>query len=77
MTGIIDTHAHLDDPWFLPRIDRVLEELRGKGVAAIITSGSDVPSSKRSVELAEQFGMVYASVGVYPNEVDAAPADWL
>ena len=40
MTGIIDTHAHLDDPWFLPRIDRVLEELRGKGVAAIITSGS-------------------------------------
>ncbi|MDE7010353.1 MAG: TatD family hydrolase [Oscillospiraceae bacterium] len=77
MTGIIDTHAHLDDPWFLPRIDRVLEELRGKGVAAIITSGSDVASSERSAALAERFGLVYASVGVYPNEVDAAPADWL
>ena len=77
MTGIIDTHAHLDDPWFLPRIDRVLEELREKGVAAVITSGSEVPSSERSVDLAGRFGMVYASVGVYPNEVDAAPADWL
>ena len=77
MRGIIDTHAHLDDPWFLPRIDRVLAELREKGVAAVITSGSEVPSSRRSVALAERFETVYASVGVYPNEVDTAPADWL
>ena len=77
MTGIIDTHAHLDDPWFLPRIGEVLEELREKGVAAVITSGSEVPSSQRSVDLARRFDMVFASVGVYPNEVDAAPADWL
>lgn len=77
MRGIIDTHAHLDDPWFLPRIDRVLEELRGKGVAAVITSGSEAPSSERSVDLAARFEMVYASVGIYPNEVDTAPTDWL
>lgn len=77
MRGIIDTHAHLDDPWFLPRIGKALGELREKGVAAVITSGSDVASSERSAALAERFEMVFASVGVYPNEVNTAPADWL
>ena len=42
MTGIIDTHAHLDDPWFLPRIDRVLEELRGKVVNGEIAGSTAI-----------------------------------
>ncbi|MDE7054017.1 MAG: TatD family hydrolase [Oscillospiraceae bacterium] len=75
--GLIDTHAHMDDPCFQDSIETVLLSERQKGVERIITSGSELPSSIRSVALAERFDMVCASVGVYPNEAANAPAGYL
>lgn len=75
--GLIDTHAHMDDPCFQDSLETLLLSERQKGVERIITSGSELPSSIRSVELAKRFDMLYASVGVYPNEAANVPEGYL
>ena len=74
---IFDTHAHMDSPCYAKDLDAVMEEQKGKGVNGIITSGSELPSSMRSVELAEKYDFVYATVGIYPNETANLPDDYL
>ena len=51
----------------------MLARARAAGVAAVVNAGADVPSSRRSIELARRHPMVFASVGVHPH--DAAEAD--
>ena len=46
------------------------------GVATIICVGYDVETSRQAVALAGQDPRVYATVGVHPNDVAAAPTDW-
>ena len=47
------------------------------GVKLIINSGSSVPSSRRSVELARKWDFVLASVGVFPLEAYTVEEGWL
>ena len=75
--GIIDTHAHMDDPCFCDHLSEVLASEQEKGVEMIIQSGSELPSSRRSVELACKYDCLVASVGVYPDEVLGIPEDYL
>lgn len=75
--GIVDTHAHMDDPVFRDHIGSVLEEEKKRGVERIIQSGSELPSSRRSVDLAEKYDMLSASVGIYPNETEGLPDDYI
>lgn len=75
--GIIDTHAHMDDPCFVGRLDEVLQREQELGVRLIIQSGSEIPSSERSVKLAETYDCIVASIGVYPNEALTQPEDYL
>ena len=77
LKGIIDTHCHMDDPCFADRLDQVLEEQQAAGVVVIMNSGSELPSSLRSCEMAEKYDMVYASVGIYPNETANLPEDYI
>lgn len=77
LKGIIDTHCHMDDPCFADRLDQMLEEQQEAGVVAIMNSGSELPSSLRSCEMAEKYDMVYASVGIYPNETANLPEDYI
>ncbi|MGI5888559.1 MAG: TatD family hydrolase [Oscillospiraceae bacterium] len=75
--GIIDTHAHMDDPCFAGKLDEVLASEKEKGVEMIIQSGSELPSSRRSAELAEKYDIFTASVGVYPNEAAGVPKNYI
>lgn len=75
---IVDTHCHLDEEGFAHELDEVVAAAVDNGVAAIVTIGTSVASSRRSIELAERFpGVVYAAVGIHPNyTADAKPGDW-
>ena len=77
MRNIFDTHAHYDEDCFAPNLEQVLTAQQKAGVAAIINCGFHLPSSLRSVALAEQYAFVFAAVGVFPLEAAALPADWL
>ena len=69
----IDTHCHLHWTGFDPDRDEVIQRAIGAGVTRMVSIGEDVPSSRRSIELADQHPAVYAAVGVHPN--DCAPFD--
>ncbi len=72
---LIDTHAHLDYPDFAPDFDAVLARATEAGVTRIVTIGTSVASSRRAVELAEQYPNVFAVIGVHPNEAEGAEDD--
>ena len=77
MTGIFDTHAHYDETVFEGRLDEVFASQLKNGVELIINSGSDLPSSYRSAEMAKKYPFVYAAVGIHPQSAGQLPDDWL
>ena len=70
-----DTHAHLDYPDFATELIPVVERASGAGISRIITIGTDLESSRRSIQIAEQFPNVFAVVGWHPSYAMNAPAD--
>ncbi|HEY3860242.1 MAG TPA: TatD family hydrolase [Verrucomicrobiae bacterium] len=70
-----DTHAHLGFPGFAADLPQAVERALEAGIVKIITIGTDLESSTRAVQLAEQFPCVYAAVGWHPTHVMDAPMD--
>jgi TatD DNase family protein len=70
-----DTHAHLNYPDFAPEIEAVVERARQSGITRIVAIGTDESSSRRCLELSEQFPNVHAAVGWHPSDAGQAPAD--
>lgn len=66
---IFDTHAHYDDGRFDEDREEVLASLSQYGVGAVCNIGSDLESSRNSVELAGKHRFMYAAVGVHPESV--------
>ena len=63
-----DTHAHYCDKRFNDDRDDLLGSMPGAGISLILNSGSSLRSSKFSLELADKYPFVYASVGVHPHD---------
>jgi len=73
----IDTHTHLHFEHFEADRAAVLDRARAAGVRAIITLGTGVPSSQRSLAIARQHAEVFAAVGIHPSEAhQATEKDW-
>jgi TatD DNase family protein len=75
MVELIDTHAHLDFAEFDADREEVIRRAAGQGVTRIVTVGTGLESSARAIALAEKYDGVFASVGIHPNDCDAAPED--
>jgi len=75
MAIFYDTHAHLDYPDYANDLTEVIERAHTTGIAKIISIGTDLDSSRRAIQLAEQFPNVYAAVGWHPSNVMDAPDD--
>ena len=65
---LIDTHCHLDFKDFDQDRDEVIDRARAKGVQRIVNVASSIEGTRRSVELAAKYEMIYASIGVHPHE---------
>ncbi len=64
---LADTHCHLCLPAFDPDLPEVLARARQEGVERILVPGIDLETSRRAVELAEDYEEVFAAVGVHPH----------
>lgn len=74
---LIDTHAHLFDERFAKDLPAVLDRAAAAGVERVICLGIDLESSRASVEIANQYPLVVAAVGIQPNHTAEAKAgDW-
>jgi TatD DNase family protein len=69
----VDSHAHLFFKDFHDDLDEVIQRARDVGVDYIVCPGTDLPTSKQSIALAEKYDMVYACIGFHPH--DASKAD--
>jgi TatD DNase family protein len=65
------------DPAFAGDVDAVLQRAAEAGVEKIVCVGYDLESSRAAVALAGAHATIYATVGVHPNYLAEAPADWL
>src|SRR2546428_9998497 len=70
-----DTHAHLDYPDFASDFTQVLERAQAAGITRLISTGTDLESSRRAVALAEKYPAIFAVVGWHPSQATEAPAD--
>ena len=67
---IFDSHAHYDDSRFDGDLDDLFNRVfKEKGVCGAITCGTNLQSSKQAVAIAEKYDNIYASVGVYPEDI--------
>lgn len=74
---MIDTHCHLNFKSFSQDFDAVIKQAEKDGVKTIINVGTEISSSKRAVELAEQYENLYAIVGAHPHHADKVETGWL
>lgn len=65
---MIDSHVHLDDEAFSEDREDIIKSLGENGIELVINNSSDLPSSERSVELANKYDNIYAAIGVHPHE---------
>lgn len=65
-----DTHCHLDLENFNADRDEVIRRAQETGLTRILIPGITVTSSRTVVKLADFHPMLYAAVGVHPNDAD-------
>jgi TatD DNase family protein len=65
---LIDSHAHIYYRDYAGDFDDMLKRAEDAGVAAILVVGTDIESSRESVELAEKYPQLYAAVGIHPHD---------
>lgn len=68
---LVDTHCHLNFDGYADDLDDVVTRAIQAGVRRIINPGVDAESSRAGIELARRYpGVVYAAVGIHPNDTD-------
>ena len=65
--GFIDTHCHLNSEEY-EDIHAIIEECRKQNIEKMICVGYDLPSSYKAVAIANQYDIVYAAVGIHPDD---------
>ena len=72
----VDVHAHLDDKAFDDDRQQVLEKIGEAGIV-VVNAGSDMASSRFSVDLAHEHDFIFACVGVHPHEAEKVQKDYI
>ncbi len=77
MNNIFDSHAHYDSEAFDADRKELLGTLKNQGVVGVVNCGSDMASSLKSLELADEFDFIYAACGVHPHEAETCKQGYL
>jgi TatD DNase family protein len=74
VTGLVDSHCHLDDSKFETDREQAIERALAAGVERMLAigTGDGPPDLRTAVRLADQYPFLFATIGVHPH--DAAKA---
>jgi TatD DNase family protein len=64
---LTDTHCHLNFDAYHDDLPEVLKRAEQRGIQRVLAPGIDLETSQEVIQIAEQYPMVYAGVGVHPN----------
>lgn len=67
MIAYQDTHCHLNLNQFENDLEQVVYRAHQEGVDRILVPGIDLETSRKAVEISQQYEFIYAAVGVHPN----------
>lgn len=65
-----DSHAHYNDEKFKDDYPSLLNEIYNDGITHITCVGYNLESSKKAIEIANQFDFIYSTCGISPNDID-------
>ncbi len=68
---LTDTHCHLDSDAFDPDRPAVIQRALQAGVARILVPGVTLESSRRALELSDEYQAIFAGIGIHPTDLDA------
>ena len=77
MTGLVDTHAHLQEPEFSDDADEVIGRAKDAGVTLLVLPAVDLASARSGLEIARRHEGVFATAGYHPHEASKLDADSL
>jgi len=64
---LVDSHCHLDFPDLTEDEDGVLARAKSAGVELMLNIGTRMSSARQTVEVAEKYTQIFATVGVHPH----------
>ena len=64
---LVDSHCHLDFPYFADELDAVVTRARAAGIERLVTISTRVRRQAALLAIAERFPGVYCSVGTHPH----------
>ncbi|MBO5244731.1 MAG: TatD family hydrolase [Selenomonadales bacterium] len=67
---LVDTHAHIDEEGFAADFDEMLARAYANDVKYVVNIGANMDESRVSIELADKYDAIYATVGVHPHDVE-------
>lgn len=69
---LIDSHAHLDAPFFKNKLPKVLQRARDAGVENVVTIGVVPASTRKCIQIAETYPSVFPAAGYHPHWANGA-----
>ena len=64
----VDCHVHLDS-FTDVEVGEILDRARGVGVRAVISAGTTISSSERSLDLSARYDGFFSGVGIHPMDI--------
>ncbi len=65
---LFDSHCHIDDTCYDNDLKNVFENARHQGVNALMIVGVDIKTSKKAIQIANDFDNTVTSVGFHPHD---------
>ena len=65
-----DSHSHYNDEKFDIDREKIIKETLAEGVSNFIVAGFNIESSKKAVEIANNYDTLYAITGISPNDIE-------
>ncbi len=65
---LFDSHCHIDDSCYDNDLKNVFENARHQGVNALMIVGVDIKTSKKAIQIANNYDNTVTSVGIHPHD---------
>jgi len=75
--GLIDSHCHINDKQFSEDLVEVVNRAIDSGISQLICVGTDLKSSERAIEIADEFPEVFATCGIHPHDSEKADKKYI